>query len=311
MLGSSRGQSIPFWTFATISMLVMMLFVWNYQLNLTWQIRAQNAADSAAAAAHATLASVYNEETMLVYAAAVDEFRLRALNQAMINAIDQHGGCELVAGQCANDFNTLFTAFQGAEKAYQNDIALLGQANNFTQGGQSAVSSAVSALNGSCPGNTLLDCAFSYYFVGLSKSHGRGKNQKDTPIVEVAACRNVPWLGGSLLGLTLPTFQAVAIGTAAIAQRTPPESFSPGALNPSTLKPWQLTVENQWYQQPALPGDTTPGTLRAYEVWFNTPTSNNAALTLNLNWYTTIPYPMAVALTSNDISNINSGCKNG
>ena len=41
----------------------------------------------------ATIANFYNEESLLIYAASVDEYRLRALNQAILNTINHNGGC--------------------------------------------------------------------------------------------------------------------------------------------------------------------------------------------------------------------------
>jgi len=72
MLGAQRGQTIPFWTFAVFGMLAMALFVMNYSMSAAWNIRAQNAADSAAAAGLSTVANIYNEESTILYATAVD-----------------------------------------------------------------------------------------------------------------------------------------------------------------------------------------------------------------------------------------------
>jgi hypothetical protein len=128
MLSVSRGQSIPFWTFATIGVLAMMLLVLNYALDVTWTIRAQNAADSAAAATHSTVANVYNEESLLLYAASVDEFRLRSLNQAILNTINHNGGCSpAIGGSCEQNYNALVAAYVQVAIYYANLVSLIGK----------------------------------------------------------------------------------------------------------------------------------------------------------------------------------------
>src|SRR5260370_33522507 len=95
----------------------MMLFVLNYALNVSWTVRAQNAADSASAATHSAVANVYNEESTLLYAASVDEFRLRALNQAILNTINHNGGCRAtVRGACQANHKPLMQAHKAVAK---------------------------------------------------------------------------------------------------------------------------------------------------------------------------------------------------
>lgn len=293
MLRASRGQSIPFWTFATIGVLVMMLFVLNYALNVTWTVRAQNAADSASAASDSAIANIYNEESTILYAAAVDEFRLRSLNQAILNTINHNGGCSAkIGGSCEQNYNQLVSAFTQVAKNFDDLQHLAGQANQLTQGGQNVAAQKIfNFLNcgGSTSGIVYFDCAFSYSFIafGNAKSHGQNATP---PVVQVVACRNVPWIGGGIVGLA-GTFQAVASGASTIALAQA-EQFVPSALNPVSGQPYQQN-ETSWYGY-ALPSAAPP-----YEVIFNAP-SPGAPLAVNVNWYTTVPYanPQNVAAGS-------------
>src|SRR5216683_1490715 len=240
MLSAARGQSIPFWTFATIGVLAMMLFVLNYALNVSWTIRAQNAADSASAATHSAVANVYNEESTLLYAATVDEFRLRALNQA----------------------------------------------NQLTQAGQNTAAQKIFSLLNPCGGtSTLLDSAFCYTYVGYANAQGHGS--KATPsVVQVVACRNVPWIGGGLFGLGAK-FTAVASGASAIASAQV-EHFVPSAVNGATSQRYQSN-ESSWF------GYSLPYPAPPYEVVFDTPGS---PLAVDINWYTVVPYSNAAPVAA-------------
>jgi Putative Flp pilus-assembly TadE/G-like len=287
MLSAARGQSIPFWTFATIGVLAMMLFVLNYALNVSWTIRAQNAADSASAATHSAVANVYNEESTLLYAASVDEFRLRALNQAILNTINHNGGCSAtIGGTCEQNYNQLVQAYTQVEKNYADLVHLLGQANQLTQAGQNTAAQKIFSLLNPCGGSsTLLDTAFCYTYVGYSNAQGHGS--KATPsVVQVVACRNVPWIGGGLFGLGAK-FTAVASGASAIASAQV-EHFVPSAVNAATSQPYQSN-ESSWFGY-SLPDPTPP-----YEVVFNTPGS---PLAVDINWYTVVPYSNAAAVAA-------------
>ncbi|MDB5026331.1 MAG: hypothetical protein JWO66_20, partial [Candidatus Eremiobacteraeota bacterium] len=60
---AQRGQTLPFWTLAIAATLSLLFFMTNYANTVRWQIRAQNAADSAASAGIGTDANMYNEKT--------------------------------------------------------------------------------------------------------------------------------------------------------------------------------------------------------------------------------------------------------
>src|SRR5690242_18037437 len=91
MLNRERGQTMPFWLLATVMAVTMLLFAGNYETMIAWQIHAQNAADSATAIALSPTVNVLNEESTILYASAISEYRLRYLNQGLLNAINGRG----------------------------------------------------------------------------------------------------------------------------------------------------------------------------------------------------------------------------
>jgi hypothetical protein len=278
---ASRGQTVPFWTLATIGMLAMMLLVFNYALTVTWNIRAQSAAESAASAGVTSFANVYNAESTILYATAIDEYRVRALNQALLNTIAHNGGCTAtVGGTCEQNYTVLRNAYNAALAAYTSDVDTLGRANAIVQGGidadvmQTVADYAAQCSNGTSPG---ADCAFSYKVVSVvadqTNQYGQfqgSHNDYTTPrLVEVIACRNVPWVGARLFSLG-PTFQAVGTATSAsvLAQSE--------SITPSTYQ----ATESRWYG-----GATLPYLAPAYQVSYTS--GSTPASQVNLMWYTT------------------------
>lgn len=265
---SQRGQTMPFWVIGVLIALAMMFFVANYANALTWQIRAQNAADSAAAGTLSVQANVYNEYNVLLYAAAVDEYRLRALNQALLNTLYGAGGCART-NSCANDYNELQNEYDIALAGYTDDIHLLDQANNITQGGQTTdQQKAISLLQGNtwCGNSSDYACQFTItplqYQNSTGALSGAGYNQ-----IDVIACKNVPMWGAALFKLPNATYQLLGRAAAAIVPAKS-ESFKPGTqMNPSTGQVYQPT--EYWSDDHADP---------AYFVDFS-------GLNVDLNWY--------------------------
>jgi hypothetical protein len=133
---NQRGQTLPFWVIGVLVALSMMFFLANYANAVAWQVRAQNAADSAVSAVLGPQANVYNEYSTVLYATAVDEYRIRVLNQAILNTIYQVGGCKN-NGNCNSDYTKLVSAYNNAVSSYTADVNMLEQANNMSQAGQS------------------------------------------------------------------------------------------------------------------------------------------------------------------------------
>jgi hypothetical protein len=88
-----RGQVLPLWIAGTIAALALAFLTLNYANSVRYQIRAQNAADSAASAVVAIQSDQWNEMTSLLYADDLEEFRFRRLLDAELLAIHRSGGC--------------------------------------------------------------------------------------------------------------------------------------------------------------------------------------------------------------------------
>jgi len=88
-----RGQVLPLWIAGSIAALALAFLTLNYANSVRYQIRAQNAADSAASAVVAIQSDQWNEMTALLYADDVEEFRFRKLLDGMLLAIHRTGGC--------------------------------------------------------------------------------------------------------------------------------------------------------------------------------------------------------------------------
>jgi hypothetical protein len=76
---AERGQTLPVWTLAVLTALTLMFFSLNYANMIRWQVRAQNAADSMATAALSVQATQWNKMMTILYAADVEEWRIRHL----------------------------------------------------------------------------------------------------------------------------------------------------------------------------------------------------------------------------------------
>lgn len=265
MLESQRGQALPLWGLGIMSVLTLLFFLSNYVSIFAWHVRAQNAAESAAATALSVQANVFNEESTILYATAVDENRVRYLNQAILNTINGTGGCNPApGGSCDADYRTLVAEYNVAVNAFTGDMQVLQEADNFTEGGQQAdQKKAVSSIASNC---AQFDCQFAYNVLDVSEVGGKKYGITQT---DVAVCHKVAYSANALLNLA-PGSQFTAVGRAAAdVQPIATESFSPGsAINPSTNQVYQ-PVEAQWAS--AYPSI-------AYTVDYS-------ALNVNLNWY--------------------------
>lgn len=106
----SRGQTLPFWAMTMTGVLSSIFFVANYTQMLTWQVRAQTAADSFAAVAVSADANVYNQETILAYLAAIQEYRTRSLlGMLMRLSADRY----FTASDCAASYDGGANELQG------------------------------------------------------------------------------------------------------------------------------------------------------------------------------------------------------
>jgi hypothetical protein len=291
---SQRGQTLPFWVIGVLIVLSMTFALANYANTVTWQIRAQNAADAAASGALSVQANVYNEYTTILYATAIDEYRVRTLNQAILNAVYEEGQCTHGQnGTCAQNYFSLVNAYNNAVASFTNDIHLLDQANNLSQAGQNTdQSKALNYIQNSnwctIPNDYACSFGFTILNAGSTAPNGNGNNggyiAGGDNEVDLVACKNVTYLGGGLFPQLGAGAKYQVLGRAAAAiVPVNTEAFQPWRTNPQTGQPYQQT-ETQWAQ-----GEVEP----AYEVDYH-------GLTVNLNWYqagTIRPYANLEPLT--------------
>lgn len=278
-LESQRGQTLPFWTIGVLVVLALLFFVSNAANALVWQIRAQNAADSAASMTLNTQANLWNEESTILYATALDEYRVRYLNQALLNAINGVG-CDSPS-LCDSDYQSLLTEYKAAATGFDGDIQLLRQGNNFTEAGQQVDQRKAQGLLGSNCANsaqTNYTCDGTFTYTPLASINGGGG--AGISEYDVVACRTMSYFAPGLLNLGSVPYQIVARGAAAIIPANT-EQFVPGGINPLTGTAYQ-PVE-KWATAESGP---------AYDIDFS-------KLTVDINWYTAGPiHPFAGALSS-------------
>ncbi len=97
-----RGQVLPLWAMGTITTLVLTFLALNYANAVRYQIRAQNAADSAAQAVVAIQAERWNLMTEMLYASNIEEYRMRRLLDGMLLSINYSGGCSSTTQDFSN-----------------------------------------------------------------------------------------------------------------------------------------------------------------------------------------------------------------
>lgn len=278
-----RGQTLPFWLVTVVILLALFFFGTNYMTNLGWQIRAQNAADAQASALLSTRTNVLNQESLLLYSGAVTEYRLRYLDQAMLNAINGHG-CS--AGACATQYASLRAQYTNALTGFQSIYQLLQRANNFTEGGQfnTDTSALMKALQSGISG----DPAFKLTVIDCSDC-GKGKKGSNNGTVDLATCKIItPVAAGLFPSLGSWTFRAVGRAAAQSVllpvQGSAPSTYPPGYGSggytvPSGFSEY-VNPGTRGYQ-PAEGWDATAGTaVGSYEqVDFSN-------LLIDLSWFT-------------------------
>jgi hypothetical protein len=245
-----RGQTLPIWLFAVLTALTLMFFVLNYANVLRAQVRAQNAADTITQAMLGTQARRWNEMTVTLYALDVEEWRIRSLMQAMIDATNGNGGCKST-NMCSTIYQALQPQLYKAVNRYTADMFAL-QATSYYSGLNrlqiGAAWDPIVAVNTVACSRTPLkstDCDLAYHLIDpprdrLPASGTWPQVAKDalsvhvggtfsatnvTPWptwqpfqVEIAACATVaPIFPFSLFGATFTPKTAQVIGRAAAA----------------------------------------------------------------------------------------------
>ncbi|MEA2785057.1 MAG: hypothetical protein QOF71_1161 [Candidatus Eremiobacteraeota bacterium] len=220
-----RGQTLPLWVVGVAAMCALMFFTANFANMVRWHIRAQNAADSAASAGIATDASSINQVNVLVYAATIDEIRMRYLLQAMVNTVYDPGACSGTAA-CDAILKKLSTAYDTASTNFSALKKDMQTGDGLTEGGlKNGPDKAIALVQTNC---AVLDCAFTY----------TSTTNTTTEVVDVVACKSVATLVPAILGLSAASaFKAV--GRSAMTLGAVRESFAPAALNPVSGTPYQ------------------------------------------------------------------------
>ncbi len=261
---------MPFWVIGVLVALSTLFFLSNYANAVIWQYRAQTAADSAASGVLSVQANTYNEYNVMLYAATVDEYRLRAINQALLNLLALDGTCKNY-GHCQQDYNDLLNEFNAALQAYTDSVHLLDQANNFTQAGQTTDQQKALTLMQSgtfCTNANDYACSFGITSLATGTSSGAlaggGYNK-----IDIIACKKMSYWGAALLNLgNVGTYNVVGRAAAAIVPAKT-ESFDPGTTtNASTGQAYQPT--EYW--------STNDKFIPYYAVDFS-------GLNVDVNWY--------------------------
>jgi Putative Flp pilus-assembly TadE/G-like len=224
MLNRQRGQTVPAWVASVLLGLTLTLFVFNYSNTMRWQIRAQNAADSAAVTLLAKDANAANSMSTLLYALSVQDFKMSAINNEIGALLKNDTLCVLQA-PCSTNLSALLTQYTG----YLNEGPLLASAlTTFTSSlrnsslvdqlglqsqsnpNQYTSSFLNTLLSGGTCLNVLTNCAEGFqYSVAVVTS---------VPlVVDVVACKNVPTLAASFLHISNGTFKAVGRATVELA----------------------------------------------------------------------------------------------
>ncbi len=122
------------WALGVIATFALMFLALNYGNAIRWQIRAQNAADSAAAGVVGIQAERWNVMTAALYSSGVEEYRIRRLLDSLLLTINQTGGCQgsldphnalysaVTPGTCNRLYNDLRLAYLRAVNRYSRDI---------------------------------------------------------------------------------------------------------------------------------------------------------------------------------------------
>lgn len=321
-----------------MAMLIVTMAVVRYSDMVRWQVRAQNAADAAAQAIVALQTQQFNEMEMTLYAADVEEFRIRNTLYALELTAYGNGGCQ-IDNSCVSRYAALYTQYLKAVARYNNDVILLdrvaGNMDYTTMKSDATALLTDMASPGQCgqPGGG--DCAFGYaltQFTGRTpvyavKMDARGfikpslgnnmtaagtlNSSLDPVQVEVAVCADVPSPVPAFFSFQ-PAPHRVIARAAATAVMMEQDWFQPGSLT----NPWT----QNYYQPTEFPSGSaeTDGTGDAkdwYDVDFggNGSTANTTTngytfgiydneFTAYLGWWNAVPIrPQTGTLPTNQL----------
>jgi hypothetical protein len=286
----SRGQVLPIWTMGIAVVLVLAFAALQYGQVLRWQIRAQNAADAAAAGALSVQASSWNQQLTLLYAAGVEEYRIKQLLAGLRLAGNDDPSCQSATGGCWAQFVKLRDAYHRAVDRYSTDVQLVHRASQYTLAqAQSDARAIVADFEKNCGQVNGGDCGFTYsvtdfrkrvgilndvrqaggvWAVNTGSTNGTPGDDYTPAQIEVVVCADVNPIVPSVLGFKPPVFRAIGRAAATSAMVTQ-EWIQPGQIvNPRTGSVFQ-PVETQY----AVPGVSTS----FGKNWFQVDYGGNAA----------------------------------
>jgi len=238
---NSRGQTLPFWVLSVLLSFALVFFVFNYTNTMRYQVRAQNAADSAAVAALAQDANAINSVQTLMYALSVQELTIRGINAATNKILgdtnvcphDASGAPDLVhAGTCLTNLTTLVNEYATATSQYdavfnQLTSASASLATLATNTGQNPNNAVKQFFTNNCLAlNT--DCSFVY------TTQVDAAITTATPLtITETACKTVQTTAADFLMLRRPSFYA--LGRTKVTLAPVLVSSTTGSLNGTGL----------------------------------------------------------------------------
>jgi len=253
---AQRGQVLPVWAVGIAAMLMLAFMVIRYADIVQWQIRAQNAADSAAQAVMALQTEQLNEMTSTLYAAAVEEYRIRFTLYGMSNLAFGNGGCQST-NSCDSRYQAEYTNYLKAVYRYRAEVELLSQISaNLSFATTKTDASALLAKMQQpavCGTSGGLDCAFNYAlvkyqvrtpvyqvlmdsvaFILPSEGHHNNPALNVNPAynpaeVEVSVCADVPSPVPGFFGFAPAPYRVIARSAATAVMREQ-DWFQPGSL---------------------------------------------------------------------------------
>jgi hypothetical protein len=184
-----RGQVLPLWIVAIMTTFVLMFMALNYGNVIRWQIKAQSAADAAAQGVLSIQTERWNMMSETLYAANVEEYRIRRLLDGILMTMEQSGGCASTtpSATCDSDYMSLRSAYLRAVNRYTADVSTLNDIVAYAtySGWKTDAASFLQHVQGtSCNNsdNALVasgtisaaggDCSFQYTMVGYSQRTG-------------------------------------------------------------------------------------------------------------------------------------------
>jgi hypothetical protein len=165
---AQRGQTIPVWIFGILTSMMLMVMVFNYGNSIRWQIRSQNAADAVAQGIMSVQAQHFNQMTITLHTAAIEEYRIRRTLNAMLMVLQGSGGCTYSGGvpfDCATVYGRLRDNYIAEVSRYGQLVQQMQSVSNYTQTQQiTDMNTIAQSFENTCVGSGPKggDCIFTF-----------------------------------------------------------------------------------------------------------------------------------------------------